>query len=269
MSNNNFFQISDENELIIVYPDGAVDRTGIFANTNDRLIVEQFGASSVGMTLLSRLRTREIHDVALTGLLLRNPGLQMISRRLEDFASYPSSGSISVLVIDLDFFKQVNDTHGHTVGDRVLSWFADIVHKRVRVSDVSIRWGGDEFVIFSSMFQKAPDRSGFRDRDAMTPEFHRTGTTDQNLNAIINNGECVAKRILDSMKAGPCMVGGIRIAQTATIGVATQLVIPGMDLEGAFDRLYQAADQALVAGKERNERNEIHSAQLLNDPQKE
>src|SRR3989338_939682 len=116
------------------------------------------------------------------------------------------------------------------------------------------------------MFEKPKDRVGFRERDSATPSHQRTGSTDQNLNAIVNNGEIVAKRILDSMRAGPCMVGGIKITQTATIGVATQLVIPGIDLEGAFERLYLAADEALVAGKERGKRDDQHSAPLFSEP---
>jgi len=54
---------------------------------------------------------------------------------------------LNVLAIDLDHFKQVNDQHGHAAGDRVLQSFADRVRATVRLSDVLIRRGGDEFLL--------------------------------------------------------------------------------------------------------------------------
>jgi diguanylate cyclase len=54
---------------------------------------------------------------------------------------------LSLAFIDLDHFKNVNDTYGHNVGDRVLSMFADIVRTVIRPSDVFSRYGGEEFVL--------------------------------------------------------------------------------------------------------------------------
>lgn len=50
-------------------------------------------------------------------------------------------------LVDLDHFKKVNDTYGHTVGDEVLATFADIVRKGLRINDIIIRYGGEEFII--------------------------------------------------------------------------------------------------------------------------
>ena len=58
-----------------------------------------------------------------------------------------SSGDVSVLYMDLDHFKSVNDNHGHAVGDVVLRMFADRVRKVVRRIDVLVRRGGEEFVL--------------------------------------------------------------------------------------------------------------------------
>lgn len=55
--------------------------------------------------------------------------------------------SLSILVIDIDHFKKINDTHGHTAGDQVLIRLADILVSCLRGSDLAARWGGEEFVI--------------------------------------------------------------------------------------------------------------------------
>ena len=56
---------------------------------------------------------------------------------------------LSLLMLDLDHFKRVNDTHGHPVGDRVLKAFADTIHRSIRNEDVFARYGGEEFAIIS------------------------------------------------------------------------------------------------------------------------
>lgn len=53
----------------------------------------------------------------------------------------------SVLILDIDHFKQVNDTYGHDVGDKVLKQFAEVVSTNCRAEDVVGRWGGEEFVV--------------------------------------------------------------------------------------------------------------------------
>jgi diguanylate cyclase (GGDEF)-like protein len=54
---------------------------------------------------------------------------------------------LSVLMLDLDDFKLVNDTFGHLFGDRVLTWTAELIRSTLRGSDVPARYGGDEFAI--------------------------------------------------------------------------------------------------------------------------
>ena len=60
------------------------------------------------------------------------------------------------LMVDVDFFKEVNDLHGHPAGDRLLQLVAERLSKVVRKSDVLVRWGGEEFLIMS----RSADPSG-------------------------------------------------------------------------------------------------------------
>jgi diguanylate cyclase (GGDEF)-like protein/hemerythrin-like metal-binding protein len=58
-------------------------------------------------------------------------------------------GPVSLMIFDLDFFKNVNDTFGHTVGDAVLVDVAHIAREQLRASDALARWGGEEFIVLS------------------------------------------------------------------------------------------------------------------------
>lgn len=70
-----------------------------------------------------------------------------------------SGGSYSLLTVDLDNFKSINDTHGHTAGDQVLMSVATAIHKSVRIGDQIVRTGGDEFCVLLP----GTDRLGARD----------------------------------------------------------------------------------------------------------
>lgn len=57
----------------------------------------------------------------------------------------------SLILLDIDFFKQINDTFGHDQGDKVLVALAGIIRNHIRLSDILCRWGGEEFVILMPM----------------------------------------------------------------------------------------------------------------------
>ncbi len=81
----------------------------------------------------------------LTGLSNRR---DMQHRLLVEFSRYQRSGHhFSVVLVDLDWFKSINDTHGHDMGDAVLRQFATTTAEVIRKTDVAARWGGEEFLI--------------------------------------------------------------------------------------------------------------------------
>ncbi len=54
---------------------------------------------------------------------------------------------LSILILDIDHFKKVNDTYGHAIGDIVLVEIADIIKENIRNTDTGVRWGGEEFIV--------------------------------------------------------------------------------------------------------------------------
>lgn len=85
------------------------------------------------------------HTDSLTGLYNRRYLAEELDRRRNDSLrhQYP----LSVALLDLDHFKHVNDTHGHSAGDQVLQVFADHLQRELRAGDVGGRWGGEEFLL--------------------------------------------------------------------------------------------------------------------------
>lgn len=62
-------------------------------------------------------------------------------------AAKKENQQISVIMVDMDHFKEINDTYGHIVGDHVLTIFAQVVLKCIRKTDIIARYGGDEFIV--------------------------------------------------------------------------------------------------------------------------
>ena len=84
------------------------------------------------------------HD-NLTGLFNRNKFNSLFGKEIRRGLRY--SSRLSLVLFDIDFFKVVNDTHGHQVGDEVLKEISTIVNQSVREHDTVVRWGGEEFLI--------------------------------------------------------------------------------------------------------------------------
>jgi diguanylate cyclase (GGDEF)-like protein len=153
------------------------------------------------------------HDV-LTGLWNRVPFAGRLARALDGTADRPDATERpAVLVCDLDGFKEVNDLHGHRVGDDVLVEAARRLGAAVRDGDVVCRFGGDEFLVLC---------------ERVTPE---------GLSAV-------ADRIVESLSE-PVVVDGRRVSVGVSVGGA--LAEPGD--EGDPDGLVLRADRAMYRAK--------------------
>jgi diguanylate cyclase (GGDEF)-like protein len=162
-------------------------------------------------------RTREALDRqarydALTGL----PNRMLMEDRLEGAAlrAERSGTRVAVCFVDLDHFKEVNDTEGHQAGDRLLKAMAQRLRDTVREADTVARFGGDEFVIVAEDIGT----------DASLREF--------------------LERLVRALEA-PLPVGGRSVRITASVGVA---VFP--DDTRSLERLLSYADVAMYRCKE-------------------
>jgi diguanylate cyclase (GGDEF)-like protein len=117
------------------------------------------------------LRSQAVRD-PLTGLLNRVLMFDRLRQAVAGVARHP--GSAGLLFLDLDRFKQVNDEHGHVVGDRLLTAVARRLEHAVRPSDTLARFGGDEFLVLcEDLHQQAVDLRGIAQRllVALAPPF--------------------------------------------------------------------------------------------------
>lgn len=96
-----------------------------------------------------RMFQEEMHQMAnydaVTGILNKHA----LSKRIREEFSYAKRSSLgmSFLMIDIDFFKKVNDTYGHMAGDYILSGVAQRINKAIRDEDILARYGGEEFAV--------------------------------------------------------------------------------------------------------------------------
>ena len=97
--------------------------------------------------LYEQARTRMTRD-ALTGLYNRGYFDEALPRAVAHAERYQHP--LSVLLVDTDHFKEINDTHSHLVGDRVLKLVAELLGEHARAADTVCRYGGDEFVVILS-----------------------------------------------------------------------------------------------------------------------
>jgi diguanylate cyclase (GGDEF)-like protein len=130
------------------------ERFGTLELVGDSFSKEQrMNAASLAAHAVVALENARLHGMveqqalvdALTGLANRRAATEAL--RAEAARAERLQTPLSVVLADLDGFKEVNDEHGHAVGDAVLRAFADVLRDTVRESDVAGRWGGEEFLL--------------------------------------------------------------------------------------------------------------------------
>jgi len=94
---------------------------------------------------ITRSFHESMHVDTLTQLNNRDFFYANIAAQMEKMEKEKSN--ISLLIIDLDNFKTINDTYGHMAGDEILKQFSNVIKNNIRDTDIATRWGGDEFVI--------------------------------------------------------------------------------------------------------------------------
>jgi len=126
---------------------------------------DQVGLSVSNLRLREALRSQSIRD-PLTGLFNRRYLEETLEREIR--RAVRSEQSLGVIMLDLDHFKNFNDTYGHDAGDTVLREAATFFTKSVRVEDIVCRFGGEEFVIILPMADlKATQARGERIRSKL------------------------------------------------------------------------------------------------------
>jgi diguanylate cyclase (GGDEF)-like protein len=120
---------------------------GFYSEDHRRLldrISEQAAAAISNSIVFEQTREASLSD-ALTGL----PNTRyMVSHMARELSRAERHGSqVAILVLDLDDFKAINDTHGHHIGDRALREVAHVLRETIRPYDVCVRYAGDEFII--------------------------------------------------------------------------------------------------------------------------
>lgn len=173
--------------------------------------------SSLGFILMTKDRADAAnqrlatHD-PLTGLVNRRALLQVLARDVAQAAR--ARTAYALVLLDIDHFKAVNDTHGHLAGDQVLRHVAQVLGTRLRRQDLLGRYGGEEFLV-------------------LLPGADLAGALQ------------LAEALRQAVQAAPCPHAGRSIGVTVSLGVcAARPHGPGCD-----EALIESADQALYAAK--------------------
>lgn len=168
----------------------------------------------------AEIRDRIAYD-SLTGLLTKDSLRLALDAELHRCARHGLP--VALLMMDLDHFKSVNDTHGHLMGSHVLSEVGRLIRESIRTVDVSARYGGEEFVSYFA-------------------------------EASIDEGRLAAERIRTAVANHSFTRNGVTIGVTISIGVAA-----APRNGGDFETLVEAADRALYRSKDRG-RNRVSAA---------
>lgn len=179
-----------------------------------------FLSISILFHILARMEHRAAYDP-----LLHIYNREFANRILAEQSNIPTKPPLAVMMIDIDHFKQVNDTHGHQAGDRVLFSIAQTIQKVVVPDGIVCRYGGEELIVFFP---------GLTGRDIIP----------------------LAKRICATIEATETTWKRQQIGVTVSIGLSDRKIA-----RQPLGHVLQAADKALYIAKE-NGRNQVRFVRL-------
>jgi two-component system cell cycle response regulator len=199
---------------------GNVDEQAMEAGALDYLVKGEINPQSLERSLRYALKMGETLD-ALRLLATRDELTHLLNRREfdrllvdEEERGRRFNHALSLVFLDIDFFKKINDTHGHAAGDEVLRAIAQRLRQNVRLVDRVARFGGEEFVV-------------------LLPETTMEGAL------------ALANRVVTAIATEPVTLGnGMTVAVTISAGVAE---MRGDQLSG--QALVESADRALYSAK--------------------
>lgn len=159
-----------------------------------------------------------MYDTAYRDSLTQLYTRRRIMQRVRQLGAQRQQQTVSVLLLDIDHFKSINDAHGHDVGDAVLQQVALAITASVRATDMAARWGGEEFLVLM------PD-------------------TEMSVAQVVADRllACIRERAGDVTEMGEGLAAPLRV--TATVAVAT------MAVGEAFAAALNRADHLLYEGK--------------------
>lgn len=158
----------------------------------------------------------------LTGIFNRQ---HFMKRAIEEYSYARRNGlPVGLIMIDIDRFKPINDTHGHQMGDFVLNKFATVINQLKRKEDIFARYGGEEFVIIPCGQIRMDEVFGF------------------------------CERIRHAIEVCEFRFGDTSIRITASFGFHTCKIVKNKKIETQLNAMIKKADQALYNAKE-NGRN--------------
>lgn len=188
---------------------------------------EQVFIEKILVTLLAPLNntlkynnalTMASHD-PLTGVFNRYAMDIMVSREID--IAQRNDTPLSMIALDIDFFKKVNDTHGHAFGDCVLKHLTECIQQCTRTTDALFRYGGEEFNILLN-------------------------------NTELSGAKELAERIRSTIEKTPCICNDVSINITVSMGISS------LQIEDNSTALFKRADSALYQAKDSG-RNQVIS----------
>jgi two-component system, cell cycle response regulator len=162
----------------------------------------------------------------LTGLLNRRSFNDHLDREWQRTARH--GHPLSCILVDLDFFKRINDEHGHREGDAALRMVANLISEQCRAGDFACRYGGEEFCV-------------------LLPDTNEEGAT------------VWAERIRTALSAASFQAGGKRVPLSASFGVAQR----SDDVVNSNELLHRA-DQAMLVAKQSGRNRTVRFTSLAN-----